>query len=765
MEKRIIQLCVNAFLLLLSNTLWAQITTNELPPSLRNQNINSILSLKSDLDVISISSPDMDEIIAEDIRNDTISGILRRISVAIPVQLDAEKDGIWSNCNNDSLCWSLTIKVANAKSLDLVFDRFWLPDGGKLFLFNKNSGQTIGGITNEFLKGNKDNLADFSTGMIIGEELTLEYYQPSSSKDNPIISISKVYYGYRDIPSFSNIQTMGFGDSGDCQVNINCSEGQNWQKEKQAVARILVKLPTGSGWCSGALVNNTSYTFEPLFLTANHCFGNVFDAINNPNLSQWIFYWNYEFPGCNNLTTEPAIRSTTGATVRANNAVSDFGLLELTQDPRNLAGFAPYYLGWDRSDNSTSTCVGIHHPQGDVKKICFENNSPTKVSYDAGYGTAQCWRVVWDQGTTEGGSSGSPLFDYNKRVIGQLYGGTASCSNMSGHDNYGRFNVSWTGNGATDSRRLLRDWLDPNGLNPQTLNGNGIPTISGPSTICSQATYTVDNLPPGAVVQWSIPYSGAPYPRLNPNVPEVNQATITNPNNYPINMTLTANIYMGGNLITTLTKLVAVQSNSTTQYGSYYQQGCIVNNVTLRALSGSINGNYFYLNQGCLAEITLYDMTNKSVSFNSGYPPSYWSYDATNSKLLVRPAVGSSGVPTTFKITGGCTDKTVQFFTYSLSEGRVSAAFALSPNPATSTVMVEMEEETLLNNSAVRMSTDTKTASINYTIQLWNSSGLVKQVETDQPSYQLDLTGVPPGFYYVHVIKDGQTYRRQLVVQ
>lgn len=74
MEKRIIQLCVNAFLLLLSNTLWAQITTNELPPSLRNQNINSILSLKSDLDVISISSPDMDEIIAEDIRNDTISG-------------------------------------------------------------------------------------------------------------------------------------------------------------------------------------------------------------------------------------------------------------------------------------------------------------------------------------------------------------------------------------------------------------------------------------------------------------------------------------------------------------------------------------------------------------------------------------------------------------------------------------------------------------------------------------------------------------------
>ena len=29
----------------------------------------------------------------------------------------------------------------------------------------------------------------------------------------------------------------------------------------------------------------------------------------------------------------------------------------------------------------------------------------------------------WDLGTTEGGSSGSPLFDQNHRVIGQLHGG------------------------------------------------------------------------------------------------------------------------------------------------------------------------------------------------------------------------------------------------------------------------------------------------------------------------------------------------------
>ena len=776
MKTKLIQLSLSILLLLLSNSLFAQITTNEFAPNFRARQTNLDFTLKSDVSIMTIAPPDMEKIRTEDNSNDIIPSVLRRIAIAIPVQMNVEKDGKWSNYNKDTLCWNLTIKIAYAKSLDLVFDKFWLPAGGKLFLYNQTTGQTIGGITNEFLNGNKENPADFSTGMIIGDELTLEYYQPVSLKDRPIITVSSIYYGYRDIPSYSDFQVNGFGDSGNCQVNVNCNEGQNWQKEKQAIARILVKLSGGSGWCSGSLVNNTRYTFDPLFLTANHCFNGEFDAINNPNLSQWIFYWNYEFPSCDNLLTEPIIRSTTGATIKANNDISDFGLLELTQDPRNLIGFTPYYLGWDRSGNPGTGGVGIHHPGGDVKKIATYNATPINSSCvnNNFWMTGFIETAPYHHSVMEPGSSGSPLINLQRKVIGQLLGPGNSIlcpEHLCGNNpelqrvSYGKFSVSWTGNNATDSCRRLRDWLDPNGLNPQALDGNGIPTISGPSSVCTSGTYSIDYLPSGATVQWSIPFSGAPYPRLNPNVPEVNQATITNPNNYPINMTLTANIYMGGILITTLTKLVAVQSNSTTQYGSYYQQGCIVNNVTLRTLSGSINGNYFYLNQGCLAEITLYDMTNKSVSFNSGYPPSYWSYDAANSKLLVRPAVGSSGVPTTFKITGGCTDKTVQFFTYSLNEGRLSAAFELSPNPASSTVNIEIAEETPLDNSAAIISPDMKATSINYTIQLWNSFGLVKQVEANQKNYQLELYGVPPGFYYVHVIKDGQTYRSQLVVK
>jgi hypothetical protein len=59
------------------------------------------------------------------------------------------------------------------------------------------------------------------------------------------------------------------------------------------------------------------------------------------------------------------IRSTSGAKLVANNSVSDFALLQLTEDPRYKTGVTPYYLGWDRSGNVSAGGVGIHHPKGD----------------------------------------------------------------------------------------------------------------------------------------------------------------------------------------------------------------------------------------------------------------------------------------------------------------------------------------------------------------------------------------------------------------
>jgi hypothetical protein len=230
------------------------------------------------------------------------------------------------------------------------------------------------------------------------------------------------------------------------------------------------------------------------------------DAIDNSNASQWIFYWDYEYPGCSS-STEPAHKATTGATVIANNSVSDFALLKLTQDPRNLTNFIPYYLGWDRSSTIVSG-VGIHHPKGDVKKISTSTqiqNQSAQITISGDVCLANThWKIIWNAGTTEGGSSGSPFINNNKKVIGQLHGGNASCTNLSASDYYGKFSVSWTGNGATDNRRKLQPWLNPAGTNPTTLDGKSYASITGPKSICDySATYTIANKPANATVTWS----------------------------------------------------------------------------------------------------------------------------------------------------------------------------------------------------------------------------------------------------------------------
>jgi len=158
------------------------------------------------------------------------------------------------------------------------------------------------------------------------------------------------------------------------------------------------------------------------------------------------------------------------------NGGSDFALIQLSSAPP--ASFNVEYAGWDNSGDIPSSAVGIHHPSGDLKKICFENNPP----YHSSTSGAQVWWIdQWELGVTEPGSSGSPLFDNNHRIIGQLFGGAAACSgsvNNGQLDYYGRFNVSW-GLGASQ-------YLDPLNTGVSTLDS--YPTNAVPGAGCMDST-------------------------------------------------------------------------------------------------------------------------------------------------------------------------------------------------------------------------------------------------------------------------------------
>jgi hypothetical protein len=76
---------------------------------------------------------------------------------------------------------------------------------------------------------------------------------------------------------------------------------------------------------------------------------------------------------------------------------------------------------------------------GDLKKWSAGTSfaaQPVDFAFAAG-GAGLFTRVVWSQGTTEGGSSGGALRTYNGtdlEVRGGLYGGDALCSNPNGSD-------------------------------------------------------------------------------------------------------------------------------------------------------------------------------------------------------------------------------------------------------------------------------------------------------------------------------------------
>jgi hypothetical protein len=206
---------------------------------------------------------------------------------------------------------------------------------------------------------------------------------------------------------------------------VNCPEGTDWQIEKKSVALII---DGGSAACTGALVNNTANDGTPYFLTANHCLGNP---------SNWIYLFNHESANCTG-SSGPTLQTISSGDLVASNGGSDFALIELSSAPP--ASYEVQYVGWDRSDDESVTAsTSIHHPSGDVMKICFDEDSP----YHANQGGAAVWYIdEWEDGVTEPGSSGSPLFDQNHRIIGQLYGGYAACSgsvNNGQADLYGRF--------------------------------------------------------------------------------------------------------------------------------------------------------------------------------------------------------------------------------------------------------------------------------------------------------------------------------------
>ncbi len=444
MKKNLTFLSLAVFFAGIFTCAYAQVSVGGTPVSFL---VSSLNSARVAVPLVEMPKVDADALKREDLVRDREMNKPLRFGKRLEVALNPDNAGVWHSLGNGDRLWRVTILSKGAMTMNFIFSKFKLPEGAQLFIYNANHSDVIGAFTSANNQPNEM----LGTTLVKGQEVTIEYYEPAYVASPGKLEIGTVVHGYRSIPAVKSEDSQArFGDSGSCNININCTQGNDWQSQKRSVARIIVN---GGDWCTGALINNTAKDGKAYFLTADHCFSN--------NVSTWVFWFNYEASGCANPANEPGNQSMSGSQLKARNATSDFCLLQLNQKPP--ANYNVFYAGWNRSSSVSGSGASIHHPSGDIKKISLA----TITSADANF-----WKASWTTASiTEPGSSGSPLFDSNKRIVGQLQGGPSFCgvAPANKHDFYGKFSVSWN-TGSTASKRL-KDWLAPDGSNPTTLNG------------------------------------------------------------------------------------------------------------------------------------------------------------------------------------------------------------------------------------------------------------------------------------------------------
>lgn len=479
--KRNLLLTVFISLSVSAQVAFSQISQHGNPVSFNTKGMD----LQKNIPTSTMPAVDVQQLSAEDIMNDRNKEIPWRFGCNIPVNIDI-RSGVNDILPNGDKLWRLRVYSQGAFSLNFAFDNYKLPKGAKLFLYNENKTRVYGAFTD--FNNQQDGI--FATTLLEGESIIFEYYEPSDAQFAGSLHLSRVTHGYRNVLDFT---AKAFGTSGACNNNVKCPVGAGWEDQVRSVCMLVTG---GSGFCTGALVNNTANDGTPYVLTANHC-------SSSDDFSSWIFWFNWESQTCTNPSSSPAHDQTTtsGCQLKARNAGSDFCLVQMNQTPPST--FNVFYTGWSNSTTAATSLVCIHHPDGDIKKFSTAG-AATAVTYSS----AQCWNAPWTSGVTEPGSSGSPLFDQNHRVIGQLYGGPSFCGAQpsSMNDNFGRFSVSWN-TGSTSATRL-KEWLDPgntgiifiDGYDPNmpsaTLDAQSLVILNIEPSYCGAATFT-----PGLVIK------------------------------------------------------------------------------------------------------------------------------------------------------------------------------------------------------------------------------------------------------------------------
>ncbi len=422
---------------------------------------------------------------------------LHRAAVKVDQNYTLE-DGVWAQ-HGDIMIWQIGFSAPKARSLNFLITDLVLPKGSEMYMISKDQKIVHGPILPEMIYEKS-----YASDIIESKDARIIVKTDIQNMKNFSINVAGVCQGIH-----ASNGLRWFGDSAPCNFDVNCvPQGDNWHLERDAVALII---KNGEWWCSGALINNQCQNLRGFFLTAFHCLDDNRDGqlqAGEQNLNLYTYRFKYEAgnplcpgqqpPGGNqgNWFVIPG-----GAVFRSANAGSDFALIELNG---NINHPQIALAGWNRANQAPTSTTIIHHPAGDAKKITFDNNPAAQAVFSG----ANCWNINSDVGGLEGGASGAPYFDQNRRVIGQHFGRAQDIRCPGVNQFGGRFDLSWAGDGNDATR--LSNWLG--GANPpMTMNTIRATNISpfvpnnGAEYVCTtNKLFTLNDPIPGTTVTWSV---------------------------------------------------------------------------------------------------------------------------------------------------------------------------------------------------------------------------------------------------------------------
>lgn len=341
----------------------------------------------------------------------------------VPRKLDiTDQDGIWVNVPGGRL-WQVEVRAEDAENVMIKIEDMNLPKGAELRSYDPNFPESVDGPYSE--EGPcRNGTRSVWTHIRPVDSIIIEYFEPKSARtvNGLPFQITELIHGYLPV-----LKDGLAGGSGSCHNEATCYS--SWEDEGDAEALVFF---SGS-LCSGQLIATSNQDQTAYYLTAAHCISSSSVA----NGAQFVF--KYERLNCTGSVYNGL--AVNGSTLIDVHGSSDHTLLRINGSLPNSV----FWCGWTTDSAGVNTPVTcLHHPAGDRMKY-----STGTVNSNPVCGSSTYWfGVRWNDGVTEGGSSGSAAYrTSDKKLMGVLTCGASSCSNQNGLDGYGRFQRAYSNGG------------------------------------------------------------------------------------------------------------------------------------------------------------------------------------------------------------------------------------------------------------------------------------------------------------------------------